>query len=618
MPTLTLAPALPHWPFYTGVAVGKDLPYRYQVSIGGHEYIIDPAQYARETIDRLRPFSSDQTAEPGEQSLSTHGTWRRHGRRWDHGAGQINWDVHGDSDRYRYRSSKGLDVFGTQGQLSLLPDTQKIVATTSTSMGVMSVGSKFYYYVDSALKWTADPTVAAPSFTDSGITHVVSSITTDGNFVYVAHSANGIYKTAVGSGSASVLSAQNATLVGYANGVLLAANANVLYSIDAAGVATTLYTHLNPNVTFIAIVSAPTGIYVALNNGDHGEFLFIRFNAATGALTTPVSAGELPFGESIYAMRYYGGMLVLGTSLGLRLGEIVANDGIAPAPLVPLGAACRALALRAQFAFFGLTAYDTVSTGIGRADLSTFTGGEVVPAYASDLMCLGAGTVLSICDFNNARYYAVSGSGIWGQHPTQKVASGVMLNGVTNYGTSEPKVTVSLDMRHAPLAGTVDAAVLLSDGTVLTVGSSSTASSIGPSTPFSIPTVTQEYYEVRITLNRSTDVTVGPLFNRWTMRVIPSPTRVDQFTVPIILRSNVKSPSGEVVQFDCAAEYGYLKSKESLGAPVRYQEGTASYTVVIEKILMPADEARKWTDDRSFLEGIVMVQMISINPIVGE
>lgn len=611
-------------PFYVGSTTTRRVPHVLPIGIAGHGYMMEPSLYQRSTTPRLRNTIA-QSAEPGEDFLDKSGPWPRRARRWDHGVGQDFWDQD-DSDRFRFHASKGIDVWTSQGVVQLLRDTRNIYSTTAAAPLLISIGGYLVTTDLAVLKYTADPTGASPSWSSAtaqgGTPQTILSLASDGRYLYQACGSNGIYRNTIGAATNTQLSATAMSLLGYGNGHLLGANANVLYEVAAGGGLTTLYTHFNANATFVAIIPSPQGFFVALNNGDHAEFLFVGFNASTAVLATPIPAGSLPYGETCNCLEFDNGLVFIGTSLGFRLGQVISDKGISPGPLTLITGGVRCCSQYGSFIFFGWKNYDSNSTGLGRADLSTFTD-TLVPAYTTDLMTPSGvtkqGAIYGVATWTNAsgvayRYFAVDQLGVYAEY-ANLLPSGTIQAGWMDFGAPEDKTGISLDVRHAPLSGSVGMSVIIDTNEQMDLGSSVLAGSLGPASPYAIPVRTTQLFDVLITLNRSgSDATLGPMLKNWKLQVIPVPPRVDQWVVPVYLTSTV-SPFDSDVSMKPLDEFLFLKGHESSGVPVTYQEGTQSYSVIVDRISAPADKDRHWTNDTiEFLEGLYMVELTGLIP----
>lgn len=605
--------------WFTGHSLTSHVPAVLPIAIAGHPYRMDVDGYARETVDALRS-AYDSLAEPGEHSLNTVGIWRRTQTHWEMGAGQTHWDEK-DSDQFRFRTSKGVDPW-TERTLRLQFDTTVSKTGAYADLKLLSVGTSWLYAViNQQLHWTTNPYAGSPTWTSSVIQNGeaaadCTSITTDGAAVYAALNANGIHKTTGGASSSSHFSAYTADLVGFANGHLLAADANALVEIDSVGASTPLMTHFSTGFSFATITPAPSGIFVGGNTADRGEFYFVGYNSSTAALAVPIPAGSLPRGEFIRDMKFYAGYLVLGTSKGFRLAEIFQDRGVSIAPLLPTTSPCLCVDVDGEYAWYGCTAFDSVSSGLYRARLSRFTE-PLVPAFASDLMAgASTGATLSVARFQGKTCFAISGTGIYAQS-TGLVASGTMDSGLVRWGTMEQKVTSSAGLKHDPLNGTVSIALLTEDGSSYLAGISNTAGSTGPTEEFSGGNTDGETIEVRLTLAyNSGDHTLGPVVRRWTIRAEVVPLLTDHITVPIVMKTSVLNMVGEgqPVIYDPLEEFLFLKSLEAARIPVVYQEGDLSQQVIVDKVLVKPE---KWIEPtHHWFEGLVILHLLTVEPII--
>lgn len=619
-------------PFYEGAGVSTDVPWYLPVSINGRAYLIDTRKYKRKTVPVLRE-GSDQSPEVGEVSLNNRGLWRRHQSDWSGGAGQTHLDSE-NSDRARFLRSKGVDPWERQ-ELSLLPTTAKVLTSVNTNLKLLTVDNYLYLADGNNLKITINPSAPTPTWVTitGGPAAAITSIATDGAYVYVAFSGQLVYRTAVNTASMAAWSvAAQPTLIAYVNGRLLGAQANRLYEIDAAGkIATDAgatanlldYTHRSATWAWTSVASAPNGVYVGGYVGGVSEIYFLDISESiAGALASPVHAMSLPGGESVYVLDHYGGAMVMGTSAGLRLALIGGSNFLTFGPVIEVTGGVRALHASGQYVWFSWSNYDTLSTGIGRADLARFTS-SLVPAYASDLMA-GAegatvqGAVTGIAGTGGRRYFAVTGVGVYGES-ADKVPSGTLVSGWILWSTYERKVVTSVDVRHDALHGSVGVAVdydaEAADGGVhVTSGTSGTAGTFGPADPFDAGRNHGERVQIHVVLTRDATVTSrGPVLRRWTVRALAAPVRTDEILLPIVMRTEVATPNGDgaEVHYNVLDEYNYLKSLEASGSIVNYQEGGSSYSAWIEAIEVSPD---RWTADMQFFEGLLAVSLLTLSP----
>lgn len=595
-------------PFFTGAAQAPydEVPTRFPVAIAGHGYFLDLRKYKRQTIDTMRE-QADTSDEPGEHSLNPAGYWRRSMESFHHGAGQIFFDAK-DSLRTRFRSSKGVNPW-TRGELSLLNDTAERLDTANTNLLTVAVSGRLYVIDGNNVKFTADPTVASPTWTTVTGTPAATpvSITTNGNQIFIQYPA-AIYVTTRTTSTAAVYGTTGAgTLVGYANGRLLQANGPLLNEITSAGATiTALWTHPNADFTWTAISEGQSAIYVAGISGVNGEVYRISLEEGGVGLGAPIPAVALPDGESVHSVRSYVGGVVLGTSRGVRFATPDGQGNLQYGPVIRVPSPVRCLEGEDQYVWFGWSNYDGTSTGLGRLDLGNFVD-DLTPAYATDLMATAQGNVTSVVSFGDRRYFSVSGAGLYGETAT-KVATGTVDFGAVRWSTTDRKTVQNVDLRFRPLFGAIDVYLAVDHGTFVELGRNATTGSTAPAEAHDTRQSSGEEAELRLILERDTDTTLGPTLLRWTMKALAVPQRSERIEVPIILKSRVASNygDGQDVYYDVLDEFVFMKSLESAGQVILYQEGTRSYRVTVDAVGL---EPESYTDGHEFFNGTMTVAL---------
>lgn len=446
----------------------------------------------------------------------------------------------------------------------------------------------------------------------------IQALTTDGYNVWAALGTSGIHRTlpAAQTSTADVPAAPGAgqiSLVGYANGFLLAAGStasatgqNVLWSVtDPLGTPalSVIKTHPNTAFAWTGISQGRSCIYAYGNSGGNGEVYKITIDPNTGALSTAASfATYLPDGETIHALQFYAGGIIMGTGRGLRLGTADGAGNIDYGPLVPTSWPVRCIEPQDRYCWFGWTKYDATNSGLGRVDLGFFTD-TLTPAWSSDLMTSDTtqGDVLAAVTFAPygytanqrppVRVFTVAGKGLYIEDPGSRVLSGQLLTGTIRFSTSEPKTTHSLDVRHhaLPAGGSLAAEMQRdSSGTWESLGSSTTTASYGPAAPLSALDETAEAMEFRYTLGRPThngvDYSQSVEMTRWTAKVLPLPSTIDEtFTLVLQMKSAVETTAGDGQPYhiDVPTEVAFLKTLEQSRRIVTLQLGSDSFTVYV-------------------------------------
>lgn len=602
-------------PLFEGTGTSSLVPGVYLVAIDSRPYVVDFSvdtrrdEFRHRSIPLLRP-QADTSNLPGEGSLNPAALWRRSVESWHKGAGQVYFD-RTDSDSDRFRSSKGVDVW-TRWQLTLLPATGSRLSSANTNLYMAVAGSDIYICDGTALKFTANITTASPSYTTVTGTGAAAptSIASDGYNVWTAHAANGLYTTTRGAAAATqlVTSALSAnSVVGYVKGRLMLSKDNAVYNITSTAPAVlpaALMTQANTDFVWVAFAEGPNSIYMAGYSGDKSLIYRTAVVADATSLAAPTVAGELPDGEIVRSIQGYLGFLVIGTDTGFRLAEIDSNGNLNIGARVATASPVRCFEPQDRFVWYGLTNYDASSTGLGRMDLSVLN--DTAPAYASDLMVAGQGTVQAVVTFQNVRVLSVSGLGVYVE-TTDKLASGTLDSGLISFGISDPKVPVFLDVTTAPLVGSYVSSLALEGGTFDQVGTSSTAGSVTGEYP--LPQTMAHNFELRVELDRSgSDSTTGPTFYRQTLRANPTSRSGFDILVPVRLHETVLVGDAE---YDLvpSVELAALDELRTSRRVVTYQEGGQSYAVTVENLdWIPESIGRTGTE----LNGCLVVHLKSL------
>lgn len=581
-------------PFYTGAGTSSEVPGIYPVGLAGRGYMIDlkSNQYKRKSIPILRS-QADISNLPGEGTINPEDLWRRSQESWHAGAGQTYLDritgaspyTRQYSESSRFRTSKGVDVW-TKWQLSLLPDTVQSRSSANSNLYLVNAGTRLYLTDGQSTYYTTD--VTAGSVTWTAVTgtpaQTAQGIASDGFNVWISYAgANGVYSTNTGSGAASAyVTAAASGPIGYVKGRLMLANANVLYNIIAGGaLPTPLLTHPNTGFTWVGFAEGPGQIYAAGFAGDKSLIYRTAIKPDGTALDVPVVAGELPDGEIIRSIQGYLGYVVVGTDLGVRFATVDGQGNLQFGQLIAAGV-CKCFEPQDRFVWFGWKNFDTVSTGLGRLDLSLFTA-PLTPAYASDLMVTGQGDVLSAATvFHgasalNRRVFTVSGLGVYTQSDN-KVASGTVDSGFMTYGIPDIKIGMYADVRTEALPSGTSIEILLSidSGTFTSLGSSGIAGITGLTSPAG--QIQGRRFELRVKLTGTT--TFSPTIVRSTFRSYPAPNRGHQWVIPLLFYENLDI--GAQRSLSPRDELNFIDSLIQDRRLVTYQEGLENHVVFVE------------------------------------
>lgn len=584
------------------------VPSIFPIAIDGNPYNLDLNNpmggnlYRRDSVALLRT-QADSARTAGESSVSPEIFWRRSFDSWHSGAGQTHADRE-TSNPYRFRSSKGMNVWD-KGQLKALNDvTIQNPATANANIGLVVAGSRLYAYNGNLTYYTTSTSgtwswSAAVTGTPA---NAPVGIVSDGKNVWIAHT-DAIYKTDTSSSSASSFSSVPATHtwtgIWFNKGKLFAsASDSKLYEINSSGTKTVIIDKNTLGFTWTASDGVGGYHYFAGYNGDKSLIYKATLTAEGTGLAAPVVAGELPDGEIVRHLGGYLGYLIIGTSKGVRFASTDGNGYIVIGGLIETGQPVYASEGQDRFVWFGWGNYDSVSSGLGRMDLSEFTA-TLTPAYASDLMAgkpqlktatsspIAAdpilGDVKSVVTWNNTRVFAVASKGIFGEN-TNKVPLATLDTGLISHGIIDNKYAAFLDARMEPLASnTVIKLSCATDSGEFKVAGSQDTDNYVYTGEFFIGNQGRNF-EIRVTFGDiapETLVTSDVTCTGFMLRSYPAPKRVSKFSVPIMLFDSIN-----VADRDWAgnpgADFEFLSALHKRQLPFTYQEGEISYTVVMD------------------------------------
>ena len=625
------------------------------IRLGNRKYNIDLSRFARATVDPIRQ-GFDTQGTPGEQTLNQAGVWKRTRTDWELGAGQREGDML-ESVAREFNASTGIDPW-IKGELSLLKTTDLAWSGLTNSnlyMATTVVSDTDYIYVSNG----SDVLVTNNLF-GSATTRVagatVSGVASDGTNAYASTSAK-VQRFSALTMPTSVANTDYWTIastdgVWVANGYLLTAVGSRLTTLSPGtapstdlDVTSATFSQID---TWTSVIGTPTGIYAAGNKGSRGRIYFIGVKDSTGSLNTPVIAAELPFGETVNTLTEYSGLLCIGTSKGIRLGQMSkvtsnsfggsATGFIQYGPRINIDNGVQVFDAQGEFIWFGWEDYDspfdaTTRSGLGRLSLKELTG-QLVPAYASDLMVTSKtaavqGVVLS----GTTRLFTISGTGVYREHATNYEATGSIDEGRFRWGTTELKAGVSVDIRHSKLLTDESVKITIEDDTggdyyitselvgsytpgikAVQVASQKDPTDYGLTASdlqyvSTVSSVTGEYITPTLVLNGPGTST--PTLYRWTVRAVPMPFVAEIIQLPIILTTQTHHNNRDIYQ-DVYDDYKYIRSLLEDRSLVTFELGGESRTVHVAGLSYEGGSIMQWSDDDTWFEGTLTVQIVTV------
>jgi len=467
----------------------------------------------------------------------------------------------------------------------------------------------------------------------------ILSMTNDGYYYYVA-TGSGIYRGLLdGTGTGTQIytfSATNVT-IGWVKQRLIAGIDQSLYELVPAGTSfpyslpsTANYVNKSPGWAWTGIAEGSTAIYASGYAGLNSSIIKLDL-ASTGSgigqaisLTNAVTAADFPDDEHVTSIGVYLGKFVLiGTNKGVRVGTIdnslYGGGYITYGPLTykqTTNNHVTKFAFRDRFAWATVTNEIDGYSGLIRIDLSQqLSDGKFAWTYDLSVPVTGDTAGVAPIGETGRTAFVISGSGLYFEHPSRKVASGYFDTGAIRYNTMEKKHFKLIKMRvQEPFAGTITISSIVKDGTVSSIFTVNSANSADQDFTTNVAS-SQEQLAFRFTLNRdSTDKTTGPGVIGYQVKALPANKRTRTINVPLMCydfemdRYNVQS-GYEGRAWD---RINALETIDSVGNIISLQDFTTGEVVqgLIEKVTFD----RESPPDKRFkgFGGIVYVQVRTI------
>jgi hypothetical protein len=551
--------------------------------------------YKRGTAEYRRQ-QFDNSPEPGEQSLT--GWWLRSQSSFHLGAGLKYEDPTEETNRFRFESSEGVDVW-TPGEVSLLPATtlRQAGGTPVLCHGAVDGTTDIVLFSSGSSLFRVTDSMAAP-VTWGGSGNVLG-LTDDGASYYAAN-ATGIYKGTLAGGAGSLLwNTGNANVViAWAKQRLMAGIGPSIYQLAGGSpptLPTATYTHPQAAWRWTAITEGPSAIYASGYAGGRSAVLRISVDN-TGALPTLTQAStvaELPSGEIIYSIcGYLGTFLALGTSKGVRIASIADSGVLEVGALVETPSPVKALTGSGNHVYAGYSAgLAGGMSGLLRLDLGApLPSGR--PAYATDLNAHVTGEVTGVTTrgASGVVAFAVAGAGLFEPHPVNLEAQGTLQTFRIRFSTLWPKLFKRLSLRAAPpFTGTIGVATIDQTGTEVALAT--VAPDLDPTDDLTIqfPGAPQQYIALKFALNRSNATAVaGPTLVGYQAKAVPGGPRPRELSIPVYCVDYETDRAGVDMGYEGWAAYrlAAMEVADSSGDLILFQDlvSQTSQLVIIERL----------------------------------
>ena len=600
--------------FFTGTGQTTLVPSVYPVAINGRPYMVDQksGEFQRGYEPRVRD-SQDISTAPGEAAINPGGLWRRGQDSWHLGAGQQYADIAGGQD-YRFYKSKGIDIW-TKGQVGLLNKTKLSLSSAATESHMVVQDGRVYVSLNGDVKFSTDPFASSPTWTDCtgepGGGKKCGAMATDGDRIYFGFENDGVRKldpgtsTTVINNTKFINTTDNYYMLGFAKGFMFGAYDHKLPNISNTGSVAEIIEPIDTAWRWVGVATGQNAIYAA-GYASKKSMVYKVTIKTDGTLDNGVVALELPTGEVATTISGYLGFILLGTNKGVRFCSTDSNSNLVAGPLIPTNGDVKKFSSNDRFSYFTWTNYDGTSGGLGRLDLSTFTGTNT-PAYATDLMYDSNADVTNVVIFENKPVFTISGIGVIAEDTSSLVASGTLELGTYRWGIPDRKFVARVDVRTEPLKGSVTAYLANDEANYENLGTMSTAGFVENTFAGSDERAIEAKFKLELT--RGTTVTEGPIVTRWMARAYAAPFRSQTFSVPVLLHNKIKLKNGKEVYLDIQEETDALDELLYNPRIIVLQIGGSIHSVIVEDLRwIPVDAyGSKWD-----WEGTAVVIMRSV------
>jgi hypothetical protein len=583
----------------------------YDCAIAGIPFLTainDQRPYERATAP-FRKQQFDSQRDPGEQSLSTW--WLRNQSSFHAGEGVNFYDPLSNpysttlaSNSYRFKNSLGVEVFDTQGQVSILrrpSKTQNTTTAASITPVVVSGNDRILIQDNGALKLT-DGTTSAMTTLSAGVATTIYASATDGLNAYYIDAAN-IVKVALTGGSTSTVrnvSSVTSAVMGYVKQRLVVGINNKLYEVPittgGGALPAPVYTHPNTSWVWTSITEGGGAIYASGYSGtDSTIYKFTLDNTgAMPVLTSAITAAIVPSGETItniyvHLMTY----IAIGTNKGVRIGTIDNNTGnISYGPLIiHTNNPVRGFSAHDSYIYAGtaFTAADEGQNypGVYKIDLSNeidnlrFAYSTYI--YAEDLT---SGTVIDVCHLGRkdqlafivstdlTSIVATADAGLYVQSATELYTNGWLETGAIRYNTLEPKNFKRILGRGDFTFGSMFIQSRDLSSNLFDIVSYDAA--VGaPEATLSQPVGAQEALGLRFVLYRdAADNSKGAIFKGYQLKAVPATPRSRLITIPLMNYDTETDKYNSTIGYEGRAieRLAALETAEGTGDVVIWQD----------------------------------------------
>jgi hypothetical protein len=644
----------------TGYSVPADLP----IDLNGRQYQLEKEGVRRHVLPRDRP-SVNNSPLGGASSLNPEAGVLRVGTDWSLGAGQEMFDDAESDPRRYYRQDSvqavrrgRIQIPNQLGQLSssrggaiftLVPWTERSFVQTGNSLFWFEFASPNFTLWRASI--TAGP-YSVPTF-NNPITSTATSmlcLATDGtNTTWLTRGGSGVSRATTETGAwTAAWSAVATNVIAYCNGHLLGIVGGTVWEFDNAGAklgGVDIFTHPNTSWVWQGAVAGAGLIYLWGGAGMENAVYVIDDVLTGGTLAPPKIALPMPAGEYVTHMEPVGGYFVARTNLGIRVftpnGDILESGPLMLHRPVATDYPNIPICVSAAGGDSVMVAWRNLNSAAGdyisRVDLTRFAGD--VPAHhpieykppdgTAANNAIGGIKVAGRVDipFSQGYLYVLGGNAggsvrrVWACQMDQvpnsannlrtRCPSGTFYTGWMTYETQDFKTPIELLFLCESMgSGASIDCYFVDDAGTETLLTSLTPPATGTSVDLTGLALKVRRFQLRFTLNRTSDQTSTPVLESWQVRCRLIPQRQEEIFLPLQLHPVVQGENDQEIDQDPYDEFVALRALVTAGTAVTLKEGSYSQRVFVDDIQLADGTSAMSMDDTAFYEGVYTVRCV--------
>ena len=578
----------------------------YDVTIGSVGFFVattPETPYRRETA-QYRKDQQDNSAEPGEQSLT--GWWLRSQSSFHLGCGIKFYEPGQDEKlRFRFSDSQNVDVW-TQGEVKLLPALSQnstsltsVVGTNAQSISFSGINAMLVQDTSNIYKVrennTTDIFVASTN---------IYGMCNDGTYAYWCQNGTNFtfYKKllTLNSGNAgtqiysSGSEAAGSGVMAWTKERIIACVNNKIYELSptassGTAVPAPIFTHPSTSVVYTGITASGSDIYVSGYNGLHSFILRLTLDTTGNlpTLTDAVVAAEMPRGEIIYSIQYYLGYVVIGTSFGVRVAQVLDGGDLVYGPLF----------LKTSEPVYGFACDDSYvwcassvgsTVGLTRINLGTQIDTLVFP-WANDRMYPGVtAETTGVAFLGNTDKLGLTAAGNKPYVESSSLAeSGYITTGFIRYSTLENKIFKFISDRALYTENSTIRVDVTDKSNLTELIETKTRTTGNNESLIAVPA--SEFLKFKFTLTRDTATTSqGPVLYGYQVKSLPATPRQRLIQYPLYCFDTEMDRFNNRLGYDGASidKLGQIEGLESQGDLVEVEDVRSGekYTGLIEEV----------------------------------